>query len=151
MIGGVSINCTATSSQGIMAGAGTVVVNGYGATSGVARVRLATNWLLPAFGPPRMTAVPAPCRGIRRPRTFLPPLFSADHLLLGLGDLRLQFRLKVIGPLVFGDLLHHLLKARQLLFERRRPTILLLGLEILLREIGRHGAGKNVQRFGSDR
>ena len=60
-----------------MAGAGTMVVNGYGATSGVARVRLAINWLLPAFGAPKRIAVPAPCRGMRSPRDFLPVLFSA--------------------------------------------------------------------------
>ena len=114
-------------------------------------MRLATNWLLPAFGPPsddrRAGALPRDSQAA----DLLAAALLGRHLLLDLGDLRLQFRLKVIGPLVLGDLLHHLLKARQFLFERRRPAILLFGLEILLREIGGHGAGKNVQRFGSDR
>ncbi len=62
------------------------------------------------------------------------------HLLLELSNLRLQFRLKVIGPLVLGDLLHHHLEALQFLFEALRPAILLFGLEILLGKIGGHCA-----------
>ena len=52
---------------------------------------------------------------------------------------------------MLGDFLEHHLQARQFLLGRRRPAVFFLGLEILLREIGGHGAGKNVQRFGSDR
>ena len=62
VIGGVSMSCTFTSSHGIMPGCGSRVVNGYGATSGVARVSLASSWLLPALGPPMIVTRPAPCR-----------------------------------------------------------------------------------------
>ena len=69
------------------------------------------------------------------------------QLLLELGDLRFQVRLKVIGPLVLGDLLHHHLEALQFLFQGRRPTVILFGLEVLLGEIGRHCRNKRVPRF----
>ncbi len=66
---------TITSSQGIMPGIGWRVVKGYGATSGVALVRLQRSWLLPAFGPPINTARPAPWRGIRKAAVRPPPRF----------------------------------------------------------------------------
>ena len=88
---------------------------------------------------------------MRSPRVFLPLLFSADQLLLELGDLRFQLGLKVIGPLVLGDLLHHHLEALQFLLQGRRPAIILLGLEILLGEIGRHGSRRRLRGFSSIR
>jgi hypothetical protein len=45
----------------------------------------------------------------------------------------------MIGPLMLGDLLHHHLEALQFLVDGGSPTVCLLGLEILLREIGGHG------------
>ena len=57
---------TRTSSQSIMPGTGSRVVNGYGATSGVAFVSRGSRRLLPAFGGPRNTIWPAPCLGILR-------------------------------------------------------------------------------------
>ena len=64
VIGGVSISCTRTSSHSIMPACGSRVVNGYGATSGVARVSRVSSRLLPALGPPRSITWPAPCLGI---------------------------------------------------------------------------------------
>src|SRR5581483_11483858 len=52
-----------TSSQSIMPAVGWWVVNGYGATSGVARVRRVSSRLLPELGGPTSTTCPAPCRG----------------------------------------------------------------------------------------
>jgi hypothetical protein len=72
---------------------------------------------------------------------FLAAAFFNDNFLLELGDFRFQFGLKVVGPLMFGDLLHHHLKALQFLFECLRATILLLGLQVLLGKIGGHGSG----------
>ena len=141
--GGVSISWTVTSSKGIIAGAGVWVVKGYGATSGVARVRLQINWLLPALGPPRRIAVPAPCRGMRRPRPLFLPLFLGDQILLELGDLGLQVGLEVVGPLVLGDLLEHDLEAGQFFLAGRGPAVFCLGLQVLLGEIGWHNASVN--------
>src|SRR5213593_2437958 len=47
-----------------MPACGSCVVNGYGATSGVARVSLVSRQLLPVFGPPSTIYWPAPCLGI---------------------------------------------------------------------------------------
>src|SRR5262245_25860497 len=64
VIGGKSMSWTRTSSQSIIPGTGSRVVNGYGATSGVALVSFRNRLLFPAFGPPRKTIVPAPWCGI---------------------------------------------------------------------------------------
>ena len=70
------------------------------------------SWLLPALGPPRRMAVPAPCRGIRRPWPFfLVGALFGGHLPPDLGDFCLQVGLQVVGPLVFGDFLEHDLEA----------------------------------------
>src|SRR5436309_11197997 len=47
-----------------MPGTGSRVVNGYGATAGVAFVSLVSRSDLPELGGPRNTTCPAPCRGI---------------------------------------------------------------------------------------
>ena len=63
-------------------------------------------------------------------------------IVLDADDLREQpqeLRLEVIGPLVFGDLLEHHLKAFQLLVERGGSTVFLLRLEVLLCKIRGHG------------
>src|SRR5438552_12452908 len=47
-----------------MPACGSRVVNGYGATSGVARVSRVSSRLLPTLGAPTTTYCPAPCLGI---------------------------------------------------------------------------------------
>ena len=46
-----------------MPGTGSRVVNGYGATAGLALVSVERSRDLPALGGPRNTTCPAPCRG----------------------------------------------------------------------------------------
>src|SRR3954471_17869718 len=78
-MGGSSMSWTRTSSQSIMPGTGSRVVNGYGATSGVALVNLRRRLLRPAFGPPRNTTVPAPWRGILKMAcAFFGPALTAS-------------------------------------------------------------------------
>ena len=61
-----------------------------------------------------------------------------DQVLLELGDLGLQIGLEVVGPLVLGDLLEHDLQTGQFFLARRGPAVFLLGLQVLLGEIGWH-------------
>ena len=57
-------------------------------------------------------------------------LFGVLRFLAGLADFGFQLGLELVGPLVLGDLGKHHLEACQLVFRRRRPAVLLLGLEI---------------------
>src|SRR5262249_50919593 len=70
------------------------------------------------------------------------PLLAAGTMRLGFfldaADLALQLGLQLLGGLMFRHFPKHDLQATQFLLGRRRAAILLLGLEILRREIGCH-------------
>ena len=102
VIGGVSINCTITSSQGIMPGSGCRVVNGYGATSGCGPCQAGQQLALAGVGPADQYGRAGACRGMRTPCAALGALALGLQLLLGAADLLLQLRLQLFGALCFG-------------------------------------------------
>ena len=68
---------------------------------------------------------------------FAAALFRG-HLFFDLADFRFQLGLKMVGPLMLGNLLEHHLQALQFFFDTGRPAVFLLGFAILLCKIGGH-------------
>ena len=140
MIGGRSTSCTRTSSKSIIPGTGSRVVNGYGATAGVAFVSFESKRDLPAFGGPRNTTCPAPCRGILNvpgAAFFGPRLFLLD-LVGQFADLRLEVRLDLLAGLVLGQDHPHLPQGGELLLGRLRLLVPGLGVVVLRRQVDGH-------------
>ena len=128
-----------------MPGMGSRVVKGYGATSGLARVKLASSWLFPAFAPPSNTTVPAPCLGMRTPCPRFPPLTRRGQFLFDFAYLLLQLTLELIGALMLRYFAQHHLQTPQFVFGRCSATVFFFGFEILSSQIGRHRLSLTVR------
>ena len=69
----------------------------------MARVKLASNWLLPVLGAPIKTARPAPCRGIRSPPARLPAALPCSSSFLTLLIFCFSSALSLSVPLCLGS------------------------------------------------